>query len=101
LLFTTMAALLVVTLPGPSGASSRDVMLEDLRAPEIQDDLYHRGERPGRIVRVVPWMDEHGGYSVLAITEVGWVYQAMGDPSEWVLVGRVFDDGGETPLSIE
>jgi hypothetical protein len=93
LLITTLAALCVAILPSLSAASSRDVMLEDLRTTEVQDDLYHRGERPGKVVRVVPWIDEDGDYSVLAITEVGWVYQAAGDPSEWVLIGRIFDVG--------
>ena len=80
-------------LPISAGASSREVLLEDLLVGAVENDIHHRPERPGKIVRVVPWMGEDGSYSVLAISEVGWVYKAEGDPGNWILVGRIFDVG--------
>ena len=43
------------------------------------------------VVVAAPWIDRDGSYSVLAITEVGWVYQAR-ETDEWVLVGRIYHD---------
>lgn len=80
----------------PHGASTapRHVMIQDLTAPKIgpiTDDMYFRAQRPGKVVRVVPWFEPDGSYRVLVITEVGWVYQSGDDPSEWTLVGRILD----------
>jgi hypothetical protein len=74
-------------------STSREVLIEDLTVGSTEDDIYHRDERPGRIVRLVPWVDEDGGYSLLAITEVGWVYQSGDDASEWTLIGRILEAG--------
>lgn len=75
----------------------RDALLEDLRNFEqgqtgpVQDDVFHRPERPGKVVRVIPWMGPDGSYAIVAITEVGWVYRSGRDLSEWVLVGRILE----------
>lgn len=71
-------------------ATSREVMIEDLTIGHIENDIHHRAERPGKIVRVVPWIQADGSYAVVAITEVGWVYQST-DSMNWTLVGQVFD----------
>jgi len=77
--------------PVTAPATPRDVLLEDLsQLGEIENDIYHRAERPGAIVRVVPWMDADGNYSVIAISEVGWVYQSGSSPDEWILVGNIY-----------
>jgi hypothetical protein len=75
-------------------ATGRDVLIEDLTVGSTEDDVYHRDERPGAVVRVVPWIREDGSYSLLAVTEVGWVYQAGDDPSEWTLIGRILEGEG-------
>jgi hypothetical protein len=91
-LFGLFLAVVAVS-PRSVSATSREVMLEDLTLPDqlgpIQDDIHHRAERPGRVVRVVPWFAPDGTYRVLAITEAGWVYESGSDPSQWSLVGRV------------
>lgn len=75
----------------------RDALLEDLRNFEhgqlgpVQDDVFHRPERPGKVVRVLPWMGPDGSYAIVAITEVGWVYRSGRDLSDWVLVGRILE----------
>jgi len=77
--------------------AERDALLEDLRNFEhgqtgpVQDDVFHRPERPGKVVRVIPWMGPDGSYAIVAITEVGWVYRSGRDLSEWVLVGRILE----------
>jgi hypothetical protein len=87
----------VVAVPQLGSASSRDVLLEDLRSPvlgEIQDDIHHRAERPGKVVRIIPWFESDGSYRVVAITEAGWVYQSGDDPSEWAFIGRILEGKG-------
>jgi hypothetical protein len=88
----------VVAVPQLVSASSREVLLEDLPSPErlgqVEDDIHHRAERPGKVVRVVPWFEQDGSYKVLVITEAGWVYESGADPSQWTLVGRVLEGVG-------
>jgi len=81
----------LMSLPNTFASTSRDVLIEDLTTGSVEADIYHRAERPGRVVRIVPWLEADGDFSLLAITEVGWVYQSGDDPSEWTLVGRILD----------
>jgi hypothetical protein len=88
-----LAAGLIVLAGSPitAPATPRDVMLEDLRTPgPIENDIYHRAERPGNIVRVVPWVGADGSYSLIAVSEVGWVYQTGAGPTEWTLIGNIY-----------
>jgi hypothetical protein len=88
----------LVASPITAPATPREVMLQDLRMPnEIENDIYHRPERPGNIVRVVPWV-ENGSYSLIAVSECGWVYQSGDNPNEWTLVGNIY--GEWTPGAI-
>ncbi len=72
-------------------------MLEDLRAFQrgqvgpVQDDIFHKPERPGKVVRALPWFDADGAYAIVVITEAGWVYRSGDDLSQWMLVGRVLE----------
>jgi hypothetical protein len=99
-----LSALLIIAaaavlLPRAMAGSDpeRDALLEDLRAFEhgqtgpVQDDTFHHPERPGKVVRVIPWMGPDGSYAIVAITEVGWVYRSGQDLSEWILVGRILE----------
>jgi hypothetical protein len=94
LILVLAMAIAFTSLPVTALAASREVMLEDLEVGEIQNDLYHRAARPGKVVRVVPWMSEDGRYTLLAVTETGWVYQTEADPTSWKLVGRIFPTTG-------
>ena len=78
-------------LPAASARSSRDVLLEDLTVKSTENDIYHMAERPGAVVRLIPWVDEDGSYHVLAVTELGWVYKSGSDASQWELIGRIFE----------
>lgn len=83
--------LIIAGSPITAPATPRDVLLEDLSMlGEVENDIYHRAERPGAIVRVVPWLDDDGNYSLIAISEVGWVYQCGSNPNEWTLVGNIY-----------
>lgn len=82
----------LVGMPVASARSSRDVLLEDLTIGSSEADIYHRAERPGAVVRLVPWVDGDGSAYLLAITELGWVYRSGDNPSEWTLVARIFED---------
>lgn len=97
-----LSALLIIAaaavlLPRAMAGSDpeRDAMLEDLRNFErgqtgpVQDDVFHHPERPGKVVRVIPWLGADGTYAIVAVTEAGWVYRSGQDLSEWVLVGRI------------
>ncbi|HWN81684.1 MAG TPA: hypothetical protein VNM87_06290 [Candidatus Udaeobacter sp.] len=85
--------------PITAPATPREVMLEDLDTlGPIENDIYHRAERPGAIVRVVPWVGADGSYSLIAVSEVGWVYQSDGGPGDWVLIGNIY--GEWTPGAI-
>ena len=41
-------------------------------------------------MRVVPWVGADGSYSLIAVSEVGWVYQSNGSPDEWTLIGNIY-----------
>ncbi len=88
--FTALVAAGILVSTSSAFAAPREVLIEDLTLGHIRNDIHHRPERPGKVVRVVPWVGAEGGYSVIAITEVGWVYQSS-DASSWQLVGRIFD----------
>ncbi len=81
---------------GASEDPERTALLEDLRAFQrgqvgpIGDDIFHHPERPGKVVRVVPWFGADGHYAIVAITEVGWVYRTN-DLSNWELVGKILE----------
>ena len=97
-LFVMMAVglLLVSAMPSDAPASPREVLLQDLiyRDPThpFDKDIYHRPERAGNIVRIIPWLGSDGSYSLLAISELGWVYQSLGGPGEWELVGCIYEE---------
>ncbi len=100
LIIVAAGAVLPRAMAGNTRARSdpeRDALLEDLRNFEqgqtgpVQDDVFHRPERPGKVVRVLPWMGPDGSYAIVAITEVGWVYRSGRDLSDWVLVGRILE----------
>lgn len=78
--------------PPAARASSRDVLLEDLRIEPVQSAIYHQAERPGKVVRIVPWVEKDGGYRLLAVTELGWVFESGDDPGQWTLVGQIVVD---------
>jgi hypothetical protein len=86
-----------VPAPSTAVAASRAVLLEDLRLEPVDNAIYHQPERPGKVVRVLPWLAEGGGYRLLAVTELGWVYLSGDDPSEWTLVGHIL--GSEETLA--
>jgi hypothetical protein len=75
----------------------RDALLEDLRNFErgqigpVADDVFHHPERPGKVVRVIPWVGPDGTYAIVAVTEAGWVYRSGRDLSEWTLAGRILE----------
>ena len=83
--------------PPAAQASSRDVLLEDLRMEPVQSAIYYQAERPGKVVRIVPWVEEDGSYRLLAVTELGWVFESGGDPGQWTLVGQILVGRGEAP----
>jgi hypothetical protein len=88
--------LLVSAMPSDAPASPREVLLQDLIYHDpthpFDKDIYHRPERPGNIVRIVPWLGSDGSYSLLAISELGWVYQSQGGPDAWELVGCIYEE---------
>jgi len=83
--------IIIAGSPITAPATPRDVLLEDLDTlGPIENDIYHRAERPGAIVRVVPWVGADGSYSLIAVSEAGWVYESDGGPDEWVLIGNIY-----------
>jgi hypothetical protein len=83
--------IMLASSPITAPATPRDVLLQDLYTPgEIENDIYHRAERPGAIVRVVPWVGADGSYSLIAVSETGWVYQTGEGPTDWLLIGNIY-----------